>query len=89
MTDRSVINTNQFFIFVNSLIIQEKSCNSLLPAGCVDTFYVRGSTFNVALNKTDQTDETDEMDEIDEIDPSTQWTQRLNDPIDPIDPTTR
>ena len=42
---------------------------------CVNAFYVRGSTFNVALNKigeTDEKDETDEMDETDEIDPTTQ-----------------
>ena len=39
-------------------------------------FYVRGSTFNVALNKTDQIDETDEIDEIDEIDETDETDER-------------
>ena len=58
---------------------------------CVDALYVRGSTFNVALNKTDQanqinqmnqTHQTDQIDEKDEIDPT---TQRPNDPTDQTD----
>jgi len=35
---------------------------------CADAFYVRGSTFNVALNKTDQTDEINQIHQTDEID---------------------
>jgi len=44
----------------------------------VNAFYVRGSTFNVALNQIDPTDEIDEKDEIDEIDET-----------DETDPTTQ
>jgi len=39
---------------------------------CVNAFYVRGSTFNVALDEIDEIDEKDETDEIDETDPMTQ-----------------
>jgi len=35
---------------------------------CADAFYVRGSTFNVALNKIHQTDEINQIHQIDEID---------------------
>jgi len=35
--------------------------------GCVDAFYVQGSTFNVALNKIDQTNQINQMNQIDRI----------------------